>query len=319
MRTPIFLSLILCAAPALAQPQGGAQTFSAPPEITQVEPPQPRVGEVNQQIKQDLGELVAALDQSNANFTALPYVYDARIGYFGSNEWAPKFKANYGGAIQIKDVKLLESKGNDAKALVIYNFNISPFDEALNGQPADEDQQETLDFKLVQLPLEPDKQNWQIVPPATAPPAINAENRNVLWANVSFYIAQRNLPKPTETPANQSGSNLKQLGLGTLMFVQDYDGVYAFEPRYFIEALSPYVASRTVFQVPDTNEIYSFNGNIGGLNFEKIPLTYKTVLFYEGQNETPIFRYDNRAAICFADGHVALVSPDEAKNLIWKP
>ena len=47
--------------------------------------------------------------------------------------------------------------------------------------------------------------------------------------------------------------------------------------------------------------------------------TAQTVMFYEGQNETPIFRYDGRAAICFADGHVTLVTPDEAKSLIWKP
>lgn len=45
----------------------------------------------------------------------------------------------------------------------------------------------------------------------------------------------------------------------------------------------------------------------------------RTVMFYEGRDEKLIFRYNGKAAVCFVDGHTALVSPEEAKSLIWKP
>ena len=99
----------------------------------------------------------------------------------------------------------------------------------------------------------------------------------------------------------------------------DYDEVYAFEPRYLIEAITPYVGDPTVFQVPDTNEIYTFNANLSGKNLTVVKDFARTVLFYEGQNEKPIFRYDGKAAIGFADGHAELVTPEEAQKLIWRP
>jgi len=45
----------------------------------------------------------------------------------------------------------------------------------------------------------------------------------------------------------------------------------------------------------------------------------RTVLFYEGDGDTPIYRYGGKAALAFLDGHVALVTPDQAKEVIWKP
>ena len=71
--------------------------------------------------------------------------------------------------------------------------------------------------------------------------------------------------------------------------------------------------------MPDTNEIYVFNANLSGLSTDQVKTPARTVMFYEGQNEKPIFRYDGKAAIGFADGHTALVSPDEGQKLIWKP
>ena len=280
-------------------------------------PANPRSGDVAAQIKQDLGELIDALDKPNANFAALPYIYGARMGYFGSNEWAPEFRASYGGEIELKDVKVLESQGNRARASVTYSLNFRFGKGALKERM--KHQQETLDFRLVALPLEPQTQKWQIVPPSDEPADIGAGNSDVLWSNVAYHLAQKRSLKIAGSLAQRSTVNLKQLGLGALMFVQDYDGVYAFEPRYLSEAIAPYVGNEAIFRVPDTNEIYAMNGNISGLNFEQLKSINKTVLFYEGQNEKPIFRYDSRAAICFADGHVALVTPEEAKNLIWTP
>ena len=278
----------------------------------------PRPADVAGQIKQDLSELAAILDKPNANFAALPYIYGAREGYFGSNEWAPQFTAWHAGEIRIKDVKVLEHKGDNAKATISYAFVNTPNDEVSKAQM--EKQQETLDFKLVQLSLVAKKQVWQIVPPEIEPPEINTENKNVLWANISYHIAQKESYKPKGTPAERSMSNLKWLGLGVLQFIEDYDEIYALEPRYLSEALSPYVASDMIFQVPDTNEIYTFNGNLTGKKYSNLqqPLN-ALVLFYEGQNEKPIFRYDGKAAVCFVSGEVKLVTPEQAKSLIWKP
>ena len=228
--------------------------------------------------------------------------------------------------MSINAVKVLERNKDDARAAVVYSFQPSP-DEAKGARKISADpHQEILRFKLVSIPYEePARKIWKIVPPATPPNELKSQidltERDDLFANVAYHLAQKQVPETIGTPVERSMDNLKLLGEGTFQLVEDYGEVYAFAPAYVTEALAIYTFTRNpaVFQVPDTNEIYAFNTNLCGLNQAAVNEVAHTVLFYEGQSETPIFRYDGQAAICFADGHVALVSPDEAKSLIWKP
>lgn len=321
------LAVTLCVAPAMAQPQNGAQMFPTQPANDQ----QPRPTEVNLQIKEDLQILANSLKRGQplANrlkrsevFGGESYIFGARIGFFGSSEWKRDFAVLLSANIvQIDDVKILARDGDAVKAAVAYSFK-----PAREGEAQTEfwkgARQEILDFKSGPMLYAPTRRVWQIVPPEAAPPAFNlsnAEAQDNLFADVAYHLAQKQTLETTRTPAERSVDNLKLLGLCVLQSVMDYNEVYAFEPRYFTQALSPYISDPVVFQVPDTNEIYTFNGNLSGLNQAKLDEVYQTVLFYEGQNQTPIFRYDGSAAICFADGHVELISPERAKSLIWKP
>ena len=70
---------------------------------------------------------------------------------------------------------------------------------------------------------------------------------------------------------------------------------------------------------PDEAIGYAFNAKLQNVTMAQIQAPAETVLFYEGQNEKLDFRHGNRTAVAFADGHVKLVSTEEAKKLRWNP
>ena len=71
--------------------------------------------------------------------------------------------------------------------------------------------------------------------------------------------------------------------------------------------------------VRDSTSRSVFNGHLSGHKIVDVPAPATTVLFYDGTPGALNYRYDDKAAVGFADGHCALVTPDEAKNLIWDP
>ena len=315
MKIFVLLSLALCAAPAFAQPKGGARII--PVQLAEQDQ-NLRPAETDLQIKEDLQSLANNLKSNNV-FASQNSIYNARFGFFGASEWMRYYLEMLNDrTVNVDEVKFLQRDGDAIKAAVVYSFSPS-LDDTQASEFWKGARQEILDFKLNASIYDADRQTWKIVPPTAPPDPITTEGKDTLWANIAYYLAQKQNYAPPKTPAERSMNNLKTLGLGVAQLVQDYNEVYAFEPRYLIEALTPYAHDITAFQVPDTNEIYTFNSNLSGKNLAAINEVTKTVLFYEGQNETPTFRYDGKAAICFADGHVALVSPDEAKSLIWKP
>jgi hypothetical protein len=178
-----------------------------------------------------------------------------------------------------------------------------------------------------------EEKTWQIVAPDLEPQA-EKDGQPPLLQFFAFKIAQKPvLEKNLSAP--KSLANLEKLGEAALSVAQDFDGQLAFAPEYVQPALYQSVNDQSAFFVPGTYETYTFNGNlsgryikgedtqaeqlIGGPPVPYLNNTEKIVMFYEGRDQKPVFRYDGKAAICFADGKVALVSPDEAKTLIWNP
>ena len=142
-----------------------------------------------------------------------------------------------------------------------------------------------------------------------------ASDTDDFWANVAYHLA------PAKMGLALSGralAKLRQLAIGAQWLAQEHENRYKLAPDY-MRVLLPYIQNFANFQVPDSREFYTVNSEIVGLSSQQIAAPQNTVLFYDGIAEQLNFRYGNRAAICFADGHVALVSPDEAKSLIWKP
>ena len=312
--------------------------------------------EIEKQIVEDLQRLAENLHAGNV-FAAQDSIYDSRPGFFGASAWMNDFSALLKSrSISIRDSKILQREGDNVKASVVYSFGSTAFDQKNDFWKRN--YEEVINLKRAPSAYDTELKFWKIVPSDVPPPAWITSNdllappkaetaqmvyapptpfppRNralpdqgsgapTLWANVAYYLAQKQTVTPTLPSAELSMIRLKLLGLAVVQLARLFDDTYALDPRYQIEALNQFIpvptsVQPTIFQVPDTNEIYTFNGNLSGLKTDEIKTPAQTVLFYEGQNETPIFRYDGKAAICFADGHVALVTPDQAKSLIWKP
>ncbi len=139
------------------------------------------------------------------------------------------------------------------------------------------------------------------------------------WARV--------MTQPNELVMNQisrtSLSNIKQLGLGILQFVQDHDEKYEFDEENFIKSIMPYVKNEQIFQVPSTGETkithYKINPNLFGQNGGAIAQPQNTPMIYEAGDgpHSVDYRFGGKAAVGFADGHAALITPEQADKLIW--
>lgn len=123
-------------------------------------------------------------------------------------------------------------------------------------------------------------------------------------------------------------SNLKQLGLASMMYCDDNNGALP-KADSWNEDLYPYTKSRRLLfcdhaefkHVPS----YAMNRNLAGKNIKKIKSPNEVVMLFDsvlGKNlcggpemlpQTPRHHGDH---ICFADGHAKRVSR-EGKALVW--
>ncbi len=116
--------------------------------------------------------------------------------------------------------------------------------------------------------------------------------------------------------------HLKLLGIAAIQFSQDWDEKFALKAQNYPEALHLYMRNDAILVCPLEDEganSYAFNAKLENANFFKIKQPEQTVMFYEGKDGQLDFRHDNRTGVCFADGHVELVTPERAKTLKWEP
>ncbi len=115
-------------------------------------------------------------------------------------------------------------------------------------------------------------------------------------------------------------SNIRQCGLGMIMFASDWDDKMKVPPSQseVRKALTPYMKNDKLFKCPDSGEYFSFNVKLAGVWFPSLEDPSQTIMFYEGSKGQLSFRHDGKANICFCDGHVKSVDPEEAKKLRWK-
>ena len=119
---------------------------------------------------------------------------------------------------------------------------------------------------------------------------------------------------------NKSASQLKQLVLGIHQFLVKSDEKYDFDTTNWREKIMPYVKSKELFTAPEDAEgttSYSFNPNLAGKVIQVVRDPARTVLLYLGKDEKLDFRFEGKATVAFADGHVEMVGPD--KKLNWNP
>lgn len=141
-----------------------------------------------------------------------------------------------------------------------------------------------------------------------------------ILANIATYLARPQ--EIQEARAYQCLSNLKQMALGIMQFLQDHEEKFALNNKTFEKLIWPYTHSTEIYHCPDDegNETsYSFNPQQENVALGQMEEPTKTVMLYEGKDGQLDFRHNNRASVCFADGHCELVSPEQAQTLRWEP
>ena len=161
---------------------------------------------------------------------------------------------------------------------------------------------------------------WQMIP--ASPQVLGDIGNNFLLQRVTLLVHPETWePMRQKALAQSSLSNMKQIGLATAQSVQDNDGKILLHAENYPEQLKNYIVNDAIYDLPrvEPKKQYAFNGNLSGVFFKNIKQSAKTVLFYTGQNGELDFIYQDQAAVVFADGHAALVSREETKDLHWKP
>ncbi|RYX80924.1 hypothetical protein EON83_26300 [bacterium] len=317
--------LAFCAIAAHAQPNTEPSRWGnapdAPVAAAQPVPPPvgPRPGTPQEQIKTDVTMFINNLNKGHAFMNNNGLVHGVNTGYFGANQWAKNWDA-LGVQIKLDDIIIDNTDGKTATVTIKYNAQAGP--ELLNELFKTRFKDGTSETLKLQKELMWGEEPWQIVPQEKDFDPAKPETG--IFAYVAYVLAQKGevptdaLPYTFNTEGARSINNLKQLCLGVLQFVQDYDEIYAFQLQYLQEAIMPYVKSTQIFRIPASQQSYNFNANLCGKNITTLAEPARTILFYEGDNQKPIFHYAGKAAIGFADGHCVLVSPEDFKNAIWE-
>lgn len=268
-------------------------------------------------IKASIAKFVFGLNGTEPFFVSGPCVHGFRSGFYGGTDWARDWAKKRGPSrLTIDESVITKLDQNSAQVLLRYHWQMPLFKS--------EPMQEVLDLYPEPEFITYGDKVWKIFP---VTPEKSDTTRGLLQKVATELVepekALQNLS------AQNSLENLRKLALAANGLTQDYDEAYAFSPRYTIEAVGPYLGFardpnrdeliQQTFTVPGTTETYTFNARLSGVKYEAFKDRPHTVLFYEGQDEKPVFRYDGKAAIAFVDGHAALITKDEAEKLRWKP
>ena len=136
-------------------------------------------------------------------------------------------------------------------------------------------------------------------------------------------VAQRAMNAATESAITTSCiSNEKQLALGIIMYVQDYDETFPRKKAPYNDLIFPYVKNKAIFACPSDAKgtiSYTFNPNLQGAKLAEMVSPAETVLLYEGKDKKFAFKHEGKTAVAFADGHVKLLTPEAAANVFWYP
>lgn len=163
----------------------------------------------------------------------------------------------------------------------------------------------------------------------------------LILAAILFPVFQR--PRPGGERRAACQRQLKQIGLGFLQYVQDYDE--RFPParvalsKGWVDVLQPYIKSTQIFQCPSgprhakSTTDYFYNRNFVRLNSEKILHPAVVILGGDGADDAPYWnsitglpatwataypapsvRHIDWANYLFADGHVKAKAPAEIKT-----
>lgn len=319
------LSLLLCV-PVFAQPEPEAQGMGKnPPEAQLAFLPQlPDTPE--KAARYFLNAMLSPNGPEEVNLTRA--VAGARMGFYGSTEWEGIRRdihpLNSLDQLKFDAVTVVNQTETEATVAISTHREIRAV-----GRPVEriDPQTYTLPMHLETNVLVPglgqQQKVWRVVPLSNeevrAKPVWQLPPLQLI-ATFALYD-QSLLPYLQEQRAL---SQIKQLSLGILQFLQDYDLTFAFESASYDRVIRFYVIKReSLFIVPTSKgEKWQFNDNLSNKKMNEVPEPTRTVLLYDGeapQSDKVNFRFGEETPIAFVDGHCELLSKDELKNVIWKP
>jgi hypothetical protein len=118
----------------------------------------------------------------------------------------------------------------------------------------------------------------------------------------------------------ECAKQIKQLTLGVMQFVQDYNEQFAFTEKTLKEKLTPYLRDSAVWTAPGDavgTQSFSFNPRLFGATTRNLRWN-ETVIFYMGKDQQLDFRFNGKALVGFMSG-VDFVDKEQSKNLRWEP
>ncbi len=142
------------------------------------------------------------------------------------------------------------------------------------------------------------------------------------WVNAWARIVAQPRTLLAQSAADASIKNLKQLLASITRLAANNGQKYAFSTDDFFEKLLPYAGNKELFLAPPIDEAaafaYTLNPGLAGLTRFQAEPAPVVALYEGGPDGKPLFRFAGRALIGFADGSVALVTPQQAAKLKWQ-
>ncbi len=234
----------------------------------------------------------------------------------------PQRGMGFGDATTLKDLKFVVEVTGDT-ATVAVSFEVIPKKPLLAG---------TDSFSYVEMfSLKKAAAGWLIVPEKYpvkgTDPSFRLRSRPVqnMIAQLAAWQSLKKAEKIAEAgPPDSIGKclfNLTKLGEAVKMYTEDQDGKLPASQSEFRTALTPYLRSIDQFHCPlDAKGAisYSMNANLYQRKMAEIHSPAETVLMYEGTGGLVEYRHGRMACVCFADGHVKMMTPEQMKSAIRK-
>ena len=196
----------------------------------------------------------------------------------------------------------------------------------------DKEKQKIMVIESVErIKLHKNENTWQIVPEYHEPmePIMGTPMlaEDILGNFFRVFVTADALSAAGTEAACQS--NMKQLGLGIMMHVQDFDEVFTLTDDW-VQQLLPYVKNEVITKCPageNKNTAYSINNGLKGKKLVDLRGREHVIMVYEGQDGKFEYRHRTNTAtnILFADGHVKAYSKNELDLALqngtvrWKP
>ncbi len=147
--------------------------------------------------------------------------------------------------------------------------------------------------------------NWQIVP---ADPNAGGMRETQFVGFMAYFVGHPELMAQARQAAKKTQclSNVKQLGLATIMYSVDHGDVLPKTSAGWKTAITLYVRDQKIFHCPEDTSggvSYFLDPRVAGRSMTKVAQPAATAMIVEGSVKKTEFRHNGAAMIAFTDGH----------------